>query len=293
MAEHTTAAHTSRLTELRRLDSADKARRVLAALDATISAGEPLTIAALARRAGVSRRFVYDHPELRAEAERRSAQAADRRAGAITAGAQVTAASLRADLANARAANHRQHTELEALRRRLGQILGRQVLADLGDTPVTNPTDPRVEQLDNDPVRDERRTRTMPTRTRRRPPDQPRTHRPHQPGTPLTTIHTRPTSTTQPAVAHTCARHKPAGHNPCRTPHTPEKATRTSQPPDLPPRRPGAQGTGTRPHRATRRPTRPLPTPGRRPGLPRRTVIMPNTQRRQRSPPRAHPNRSA
>ena len=87
-------------------------------------------------------------PELRAEAERRSAQAADRRSGAITAGVHVTAASLRADLANARAANHRQYTELEALRRRLGQILGRQVLADLGDTPVTNPTDPRVEQLD-------------------------------------------------------------------------------------------------------------------------------------------------
>ncbi len=63
--------------------------------------------------------------------------------------------------------------------------------------------------------------------------------------------------------------------------------------PDLHPRRPGAQGTGAGPHRATRRPTRPLPTPGRRPGLPRRTVIMPNTQRRQRSPPRAHPNRSA
>src|SRR6202022_2693785 len=67
---------------------------------------------------------------------------------AITAGAQVPAASLRADLANARAANHRQHTELEALRRRLGQILGRQVLADLADTPVTNPTDPRVKKLD-------------------------------------------------------------------------------------------------------------------------------------------------
>ena len=117
MAEHTTAAHTSRLTELRRLDSADKARRVLAALDATISAGEPLTIAALARRAG-----------------------------AITADAQVTAASLRADLANARAANHRQHTELEALRRRLGQILGHEILADLGDAPA-EPVDPRIEQL--------------------------------------------------------------------------------------------------------------------------------------------------
>ena len=85
MAEHTMAEHTSKLTELRRLDSADKTRRVLAALDTTISAGESLTIAALARRAGVSRRFIYDHPELRAEAERRSAQAADRRAGATTA----------------------------------------------------------------------------------------------------------------------------------------------------------------------------------------------------------------
>ena len=59
--------------------------------------------------------------------------------------------------------------------------------------------------------------------------------------------------------------------------------------PDLHPRRPGAQGTGTGPHRATRRPTRPLPTPGRRPGLPRRTVIMPNTRSQERSPPRADP----
>ena len=136
----------SKLTELRRLDSADKTRRVLAALDATIDAGQPLTIAALARRAGVSRRFIYDHPELRAEAERRSAQAADRGAGPATAGARVTTASLRADLANAKAANHRQNTELQALRRRLGQILGHEILADLGDAPA-GPLDPRIGQL--------------------------------------------------------------------------------------------------------------------------------------------------
>ena len=112
MAEHTTAAHTSRLTELRRLDSADKARRVLAALDATISAGEPLTIAALARRAGVSRRFVYDHPELRAEAERRASSTPPPQRRRVRQ-ASVTTASLRADLANAKAANHRLHTELQ------------------------------------------------------------------------------------------------------------------------------------------------------------------------------------
>ena len=70
MAENNMAEHTQRLAALRRLDSADKARRVLAALDATLGTGEPLTIAALARRAGVSRRFIYDHPELRAEAGR-------------------------------------------------------------------------------------------------------------------------------------------------------------------------------------------------------------------------------
>jgi len=125
------AEHTGRLAARRRLDSEDKTRRVLAALDATSGTGEALTIAALARRAGVSRRFIYDHPELRTEAERRAAEAADRQAGAITASARVTVASLRADLANAKAANHRLTTDLAALRRRLGQLLGQDTLADL------------------------------------------------------------------------------------------------------------------------------------------------------------------
>ena len=138
MPEHTTAEHTDRLIALRRLDSADKTRRVIAALNATLGAGEPLTIAALARRAGVSRRFIYDHPELRAEAERRSAEEADRHAGATSASARVTVASLRADLANAKATNHRMSTELGALRRRLGQLLGQDALADL-DHPTIDP----------------------------------------------------------------------------------------------------------------------------------------------------------
>src|SRR5664280_2744919 len=132
-----TAGRTRKLTELRRLDSADKTRRVLTALDAAISAGEPLTIAALARHARVSRRFIYDHPELRAEAERRAAQAA----------ARAAAASLRADLANAKATNHRQHTELEALRRRLGQILGRDALTELDGNTDAGPTAAQLPDL--------------------------------------------------------------------------------------------------------------------------------------------------
>jgi hypothetical protein len=143
------AESTSRLAVLRRLDSADKARRVLAALDTTLGTGEPLTIAALARRARVSRRFIYDHPELRAEAERLSAQAASRHAGATTASARVTVASLRADLANARAASHRLTTEHAALRQRLGQILGQDALASLDHaTTATSAASDRLAQLE-------------------------------------------------------------------------------------------------------------------------------------------------
>ena len=107
-----------------------------AALNAALDADEPLTIAALARRAGVSRRFIYDHPELRTEAERRSAETAGRNARAATTSARVTVASLRADLANAKATNHRLTTELAALRRRLGQLAGQDALADLDHATI-------------------------------------------------------------------------------------------------------------------------------------------------------------
>ena len=148
MAENNMAEHTQRLAALRRLDSADKARRVLAALDATLGTGEPLTIAALARRAGVSRRFIYDHPELRAEAGRRSAQAAGRHTAATTASARVTVASLRADLANAKAASHRLTTEHAALSRRLGS-LGQDALAGLDPaTSDTSAASGRLSQLE-------------------------------------------------------------------------------------------------------------------------------------------------
>ncbi|MGH8300444.1 MAG: DUF6262 family protein [Steroidobacteraceae bacterium] len=138
---------TSRLTELRQLDSRTKTARVSAALDAMVVTGTVLGIAALARNAGVSRRFIYDHPELRAEAERRSAQIIERQSAAVAATARVTAASLRADLANVNATNHRLSTELAALRRRLGQLLGQEVLADLPADIATDAT-PRIEVLE-------------------------------------------------------------------------------------------------------------------------------------------------
>ncbi len=149
MADNAGAEHANRLTALRRLDSATKSHQVITALDATLSTGEPLTIAALARRAGVSRRFIYDHPELRAEAERRAAQTADRQGAATVTSARVTVASLRADLANAKATNHRLNTELAALARRLGQLLGHDALAELDRTAIdAKAASARVPQLE-------------------------------------------------------------------------------------------------------------------------------------------------
>ena len=126
--------HDQHLVRLRRADTDAKTARVLATLDAMTAAGEPPVVSTLARRARVSRRFIYDHPELRAEASRRAAQVADHHAGAITASARTTTASLRADLENAKARNHRLDIELGALRRRLGELLGAQALTDIGAT---------------------------------------------------------------------------------------------------------------------------------------------------------------
>jgi len=147
----TLGAPADRLAECRRLDSQTKAARVIGALDTMVTSGAALSIAALARHAGVSRRFIYDHPELRAEAERRSAQVIERQSGSMIATARVSVASLRADLANANATNHRLSTDVAALRRRLGQLLGHQVLADMSadeTASIPPPDTPRVEQLE-------------------------------------------------------------------------------------------------------------------------------------------------
>ena len=62
----------------RRLDSQVKRERVAAAVDARLAAGHELTIAAIARHAGVSRKFIYAHPDLRAQIEHRALQASVR-----------------------------------------------------------------------------------------------------------------------------------------------------------------------------------------------------------------------
>jgi len=115
----------------RRLDSQVKRERVAAAVDARLAAGHELTIAAIARHAGVSRKFIYAHPDLRAQIEHRALQASARNTSITIADGRVTVASLRADLANAKAHNHRLREQLRTLEQRLSQTLGEEVADQL------------------------------------------------------------------------------------------------------------------------------------------------------------------
>ena len=112
-------AAADRLRRLRRTDSEVKTARVRAALDAAATAGEAMPVAQIARVAGVSRRFIYDHPELRAEIELKAAQAVAQFSGRLTASARVSAASLRADQENTRAENRRLRKRVRLFETRL------------------------------------------------------------------------------------------------------------------------------------------------------------------------------
>jgi hypothetical protein len=127
---------TAALHAARRLDGQLKAEHVRAALRGLLAAGRPITIAEVARQASVSRKFIYSHPQLRAEIEHRAVQAAAPPRSPLVSEARVTVASLRADVENARAQNQRLRQQLDALERRLSEALGRQIAADLpGDEP--------------------------------------------------------------------------------------------------------------------------------------------------------------
>lgn len=116
----------------RRLDSRLRRERVIAAVDARLAAGQELSIAAVARQAAVSRKFIYSHPDLRAQIAERAGRHAGRQGAVAVADGQVTVASLRAELANARADNQRLRRQVEALEQRLSEALGHGIAEELG-----------------------------------------------------------------------------------------------------------------------------------------------------------------
>ena len=136
------------LRHARRLDSEHKRKLVLAAIDATYKQRRPPSIAGIARAAGVGRKFIYDHPDLKAAIELNAAQATERQANDMIAAARVTGASLRADLENLRAHNHRLTKQLRALENRLSRTEGARLLADklLPDNTLAELADQQLAQ---------------------------------------------------------------------------------------------------------------------------------------------------
>jgi chromosome segregation ATPase len=118
----------SPLARHRRADSDRRQDAVRRALAEMVKAGEFVTVSALARRAGVHRSLIYRHPELHAAVN----TAAATRAAPIHRPDQVSAASLKATVANERERNRRLTLRIGQLERRLSEALGREAFRDAG-----------------------------------------------------------------------------------------------------------------------------------------------------------------
>jgi len=92
-----------------------------------------VTVTAVARHAGVSRKFIYSHPPLRAQIEQRALHAAAQAGAPLhdhAAPDDRLAARRRRQLPRQ---NQRLRRQVTVLERRLSELLGQQVAADLPD----------------------------------------------------------------------------------------------------------------------------------------------------------------
>jgi regulator of replication initiation timing len=122
----------------RQAHSARCRQRVIKALNEAVTAGEEISVSAIARRAGVNRSFLYNHRDLHATVLAKAAEPPSTPTG----GPAVSRASLIADLGNAHDRIARLTTENQHLRNRLSEALGEQVWKETG---LGGPTD--IQQL--------------------------------------------------------------------------------------------------------------------------------------------------
>jgi hypothetical protein len=112
----------ARAAERKRHDTLERAAAALAALD---ERGETISFQAVARAAGVSRQWLYQQPELRAEIEKLRASSA-RQTSAVPSRERATEASLRQRIETLIAENRRLRGELAELRAELAIAYGTQ-----------------------------------------------------------------------------------------------------------------------------------------------------------------------
>jgi len=125
-----TTTPTNPLIAARRNDSDRRRRKVLDALDRLRTAGDEITVSAVARTAGVDRSFLYRHHDLRSQI----LAAADEPEPPSSSSTRTSHRSLLADLANLRAHNERLRHHNTKLSERLSEVLGEQVFLDAGLT---------------------------------------------------------------------------------------------------------------------------------------------------------------
>jgi hypothetical protein len=111
----------------RRADSHRRRERVRKALDRARDQGHGVSVASIARTAGVDRSFLYRHADLLAEIHTSQATPTPRQHGT-----SVTNESLRADLANAQQRIARMAAHNRQLERKLSEVLGEQAWRESG-----------------------------------------------------------------------------------------------------------------------------------------------------------------
>ena len=119
------------------LRSRQKREAVLQAARAMLRSGIQVEWAELARRAGVSEKFIHDkkHSDIKAQVKEMVAQQAGRQVERETAEDGATIASLRAELLNLRAQLKRKDAQLAVLERKLSRHAGQQLEAELPRPP--------------------------------------------------------------------------------------------------------------------------------------------------------------
>jgi predicted RNase H-like nuclease (RuvC/YqgF family) len=130
-------AQTEQLRAHHSLRSQQKRDAVLQAAQAMIRSGLEIEWAALARRAGVSEKFIHDkkHADIKAQVREMIAAQAGRQAERQVAADGATIASLRAELLNLRAQLGRKDTQIAVLERKLSRQVGQQLEAELPRPP--------------------------------------------------------------------------------------------------------------------------------------------------------------
>lgn len=120
-------SRTTAMAAGRKADTARRHQRVLTAVAQAVDVGNDITVAAIARRAGVDRSFCYRHRDLLEQIH-----AAQTQPTTTDRGPTVSRASLQADLLAAQQRTIRLAARTHQLETRLSELLGEQTWHDSG-----------------------------------------------------------------------------------------------------------------------------------------------------------------